>query len=102
MLNSVRLDVKGVLTLPGVGPELSAENILQSISAALHVNTGPVVGQAASKQAIMKNPGIMDTQQPHVQQVWNQFLSSFIICPVHNLISLILYAVSTSSCSAFI
>jgi methyl-CpG-binding domain protein 2 len=56
--------------MQSVGPELSAENILQSISAALHVNTGPVVGQGASKQAIMKNPAIiMDTQQPHIQQV---------------------------------
>ncbi|CAG5116082.1 unnamed protein product, partial [Candidula unifasciata] len=56
--------------MQSVGPELSAENILQSISAALHVNTGPVVGQGASRQTIMKNPAIiMDTQQPHIQQV---------------------------------
>lgn len=53
-----------------MGPDLSTENILQSISAALHVNTGPVVGQGAGKHAIMKNPGInMDTQQPHIHQV---------------------------------
>ncbi|XP_059163369.1 methyl-CpG-binding domain protein 2-like [Physella acuta] len=56
--------------MQSVGPELSTENVLQSISAALHINTGPVVGQGASKQAIMKNPSInMDTQQPHIQQV---------------------------------
>jgi len=56
--------------MQGMGPDLSTENILQSISAALHVNTGPVVGQGAGKHAIMKNPGInMDTQQPHVHQV---------------------------------
>ncbi|KAI8774453.1 methyl-CpG-binding domain protein 2 [Biomphalaria glabrata] len=53
-----------------VGPELSTENVLQSISAALHINTGPVVGQGATKQVIMKNPSInMDTQQPHIQQL---------------------------------
>lgn len=53
-----------------VGPELSTENMLQSISAALHVNNGPVLGQSASKQTIMKNPGInMDTHQPHIQQM---------------------------------
>lgn len=53
-----------------IGPELTTENVLQSISAALHINTGPVVGQGASKQIILKNPSInMDTQQPHIQQI---------------------------------
>ncbi|XP_005103642.1 methyl-CpG-binding domain protein 2 [Aplysia californica] len=56
--------------MQGIGPDLTSENVLQSISAALHVSSGPVVGQGASKQVIMKNPGInMDTQQPHVHQV---------------------------------
>ena len=60
---------------PDVGPELSTENMLQSISAALHVNNGPVLGQSASKQTIMKNPGInMDTHQPHIQQVQSSYL----------------------------
>jgi len=56
--------------MQGVGPDLTTENVLQSISAALHVNAAPVVGQSAGKAAIMKNPSInMDTQQPHVHQV---------------------------------
>ncbi|KAH9488659.1 Methyl-CpG-binding domain protein 2 [Bulinus truncatus] len=56
--------------MQSVGPELTTENVLQSISAALHINTSPVVGQGASKQVIMKNPSInMDTQQPHIQQI---------------------------------
>jgi hypothetical protein len=41
----------------GIGPELSTENILQSISAALHMNNGPVMGQTNNKQALSKIPG---------------------------------------------
>lgn len=52
----------------GVGPELSTENILQSISAALHMNNGPVMGQGNNKQALSKNPGAnIDANQPHIQ-----------------------------------
>lgn len=54
----------------GVGPDLSTENILQSISAALHVNTVPVVGQSNSRASILKNPGVnMDASQPHMQHL---------------------------------
>lgn len=56
--------------MTGVGPDLTTENVLQSIAAALHVNAAPVVGQGAGRAAVLKNPGIhMDTQQPHVGQV---------------------------------
>ncbi|KAL5003944.1 hypothetical protein ScPMuIL_017400 [Solemya velum] len=54
----------------GIGPELTTENILQSISAALHLNTVPVVGQNQSKSSIQKNPGVnIDTNQPHIQHM---------------------------------
>jgi len=56
--------------LQGLGPDLTTENVLQSVSAALHVSSGPVTGQIQGKQAIMKNPGTnLDPQQPHIQQV---------------------------------
>lgn len=66
-------DILKALDLPrnvqGVGPELSTENILQSISAALHMNNGPVMGQTNNKQALSKNPGAnIDANQPHIQQ----------------------------------
>ncbi|KAL8567110.1 hypothetical protein ACOMHN_033012 [Nucella lapillus] len=51
----------------GVGPNLSTENVLQSISAALHLNTVPVVGQSVSGAALVKNPAVhMDAFQPHM------------------------------------
>ncbi|XP_021360511.1 methyl-CpG-binding domain protein 2-like isoform X1 [Mizuhopecten yessoensis] len=54
----------------GVGPELSTENILQSISAALHLGNAPVTGQANNKATLAKNPGVnIDTNQPHIQQM---------------------------------
>ncbi|XP_052792649.1 methyl-CpG-binding domain protein 2-like [Mya arenaria] len=56
--------------IQGVGPELSTENILQSISASLHLSTGPVVGQQGHKNSVHKNPGVhMDVSQPHIQQL---------------------------------
>lgn len=66
-------DILKALDLPrnvqGIGPELSTENILQSISAALHMNNGPVMGQTNNKQALSKNPGAnIDANQPHIQQ----------------------------------
>ncbi|XP_069138386.1 methyl-CpG-binding domain protein 3-like isoform X2 [Argopecten irradians] len=54
----------------GVGPELTTENILQSISAALHLGNAPVTGQANNKATLAKNPGVnIDTNQPHIQQM---------------------------------
>ena len=59
-----------MIYLLGVGPELETESVLQSISAALHLNTMPVVGQSGSKSAIQKNPGVnIDASQPHIQQM---------------------------------
>ena len=52
----------------GIGPELTTENILQSISAALHLSNIPVTGQNASKTAIQKHPNVViDVNQPHIQ-----------------------------------
>ncbi|XP_052277945.1 methyl-CpG-binding domain protein 3-like isoform X2 [Dreissena polymorpha] len=57
-------------SIQGIGPELTTENILQSISAALHLSTIPVVGQQSQKHNLQKNPGVhMDVTQPHIQQV---------------------------------
>lgn len=54
----------------GIGPELTTENILQSISAALHLSNMPVTGQNASKSAIQKHPNVLiDVNQPHIQQL---------------------------------
>lgn len=54
----------------GVGPELATESVLQSISAALHLNAVPVTGQSSSRTAIQKNPGVnIDASQPHIQQM---------------------------------
>lgn len=62
------------LSLPnnmqGIGPELTTENILQSISAALHLSNMPVIGQQSNKSAIQKNPNVhIDINQPHIQQL---------------------------------
>ncbi|CAI9733632.1 methyl2-likeCpG-binding domain 2-like isoform X1 [Octopus vulgaris] len=55
------------LNMQGVGPDLTTENILQSIAAALHVSNIPVTGQNSSK-SIQKNPGVnMDANQPKMQ-----------------------------------
>ena len=57
-----------VLTLTGAGPDLSDENLLQSIAAALHLSSGPLTGQNASRAALQKNPGVsINTDQPLVQ-----------------------------------
>lgn len=54
----------------GVGPELATESVLQSISAALHLNSTPVTGQSSSRASIQKNPGVnIDASQPHIQQM---------------------------------
>ncbi|KAL3867203.1 hypothetical protein ACJMK2_044424 [Sinanodonta woodiana] len=67
-------DVIQSLELPrnvqGIGPDLTTENILQSISAALHLNSTPVLGQNANKSTLQKNPGVhIDANQPHIQQL---------------------------------
>ncbi|PVD20269.1 hypothetical protein C0Q70_20766 [Pomacea canaliculata] len=46
-----------MMVAAGVGPELATESVLQSISAALHLNAVPVTGQSSSRTAIQKNPG---------------------------------------------
>ncbi|XP_013380854.1 methyl-CpG-binding domain protein 2 [Lingula anatina] len=56
--------------LLGVGPDLSEENLLQSIAAALHLSNEPLLGQGASKSAIDKNPGVnINPGQPLIQKV---------------------------------
>lgn len=66
-------DVLQPLELPrnvqGAGPELTTENILQSISASLHLSNAPITGQGSNKATLLKNPGVnIDTNQPHIQQ----------------------------------
>ncbi|XP_045216219.2 methyl-CpG-binding domain protein 2-like isoform X2 [Mercenaria mercenaria] len=57
-------------TVLGIGPELTTENILQSISAALHLGAVPIIGQHSNKNLVQKNPGVhMDINQPHIQQL---------------------------------
>lgn len=57
-------------TVQGIGPELTTENILQSISAALHLGAAPIIGQHSNKNLVQKNPGVhMDVNQPHIQQL---------------------------------
>ncbi|XP_076465090.1 methyl-CpG-binding domain protein 2-like [Babylonia areolata] len=54
----------------GVGPELTTESVLQSVSASLHLNNVPVTGQSNSRSQIQKNPGVnIDTSQPHIQHI---------------------------------
>ncbi|XP_046543068.1 methyl-CpG-binding domain protein 2-like [Haliotis rubra] len=56
--------------MQGCGPEMTTENVFQSISAALHLSSVPITGQNASKSAMQKNPGVnIDTSQPHIQQM---------------------------------
>ena len=60
------------LIFPGAGPDLSTENLLQSIAAALHLSSQPITGQSASKAALMKNPSVnINVEQPliHVSSV---------------------------------
>lgn len=58
-----------LIIISGLGPELSTENILQSISAALHLSNFPIVGQHHQKvSSVQKNPGVhIDVNQPHIQ-----------------------------------
>ena len=66
-LQSVGTIVK-VFVFSGAGPELSTQNLLQSIAAALHLSGQPVTGQPATKSVINKNPGVhINTNQPHIE-----------------------------------
>jgi len=54
--------------IQAAGPDLTTENLLASIAAALHMNNQPLVGQNASRAALTKNPGVhINTEQPLVQ-----------------------------------
>lgn len=54
--------------IQGAGPNLSTENLLQSIAAALHVSSQPITGQSATKAVLMKNPSVsINTEQPLIQ-----------------------------------
>ncbi|ELU03991.1 hypothetical protein CAPTEDRAFT_148837 [Capitella teleta] len=56
--------------IQGAGPNLSTENLLQSIAAALHVSSQPITGQNATKSVLMKNPSAsINTEQPLIQAV---------------------------------
>lgn len=62
------------MTLPrniqGVGPNLSDENLLQSIAAALHVSSHSVTGQTGSKSLIQKNAAVhINADQPLIQSI---------------------------------
>lgn len=62
----------------GIGPELTTENILQSISAALHLGAVPIIGQHSNKNLVQKNPGVhMDVNQPHIQVSESALLITF-------------------------
>lgn len=54
--------------LVGIGPNLSTDNLIQSIAAALHLGNQPVVGQSQSTAKFMKNPTVhINTNQPLIQ-----------------------------------
>lgn len=57
------------VVIPGIGPDLTTENLLQSIAAALHLNnSSPVVGQSQSAAKFAKNPTVyINTTQPLIQ-----------------------------------
>lgn len=56
--------------IQGAGPELSTQNMLQSIAAALHLNNQPITGQQASRASLQKNPGVsINAEQPLIQAV---------------------------------
>ena len=55
----------------GAGPDLSTENLLQSIAAALHLNNQPITGQSAAKSALQKNAAVaVNVEQPLIQVVY--------------------------------
>jgi len=56
-------------TIQGSNPELlGAENLLQSIAAALHLSNQAVIGQNVSKTLLQRNPAVnINTEQPLIQ-----------------------------------
>ncbi|CAH1796606.1 unnamed protein product [Owenia fusiformis] len=70
--SDITAEVFQVLDLPrsikGVGPNLTDENLLQSVAAALHLSNQPLTGQQATKALMDKNPGVnINTDQPLIQ-----------------------------------
>lgn len=64
----MKLNHSDTCLFTGAGPELTTENILQSISASLHLSNAPITGQGSNKATLLKNPGVnIDTNQPHIQ-----------------------------------
>jgi len=56
--------------IQGAGPSLSTENLLQSIAAALHLNSQPLTGQTGSRTSLHKNPCVhINSDQPLVQSL---------------------------------
>ncbi|XP_067929332.1 methyl-CpG-binding domain protein 3-like isoform X2 [Watersipora subatra] len=56
--------------IKGIGPDMTNENLLHSIAAALHLNHSPVVGQSQSVTKFAKSPTVhINTSQPLIQQV---------------------------------
>ena len=63
-------------SIAGIGPDLSTENLLQSIAAALHTANQPVVGQSQSSSKFLKNPTVhINTGQPLVMVCVSQYHS---------------------------
>lgn len=53
-----------------VGPDLTDDTALRSMSTALHVSTQPITGQKGSKDSLEKNPGVfINPEQPLVAAV---------------------------------
>jgi len=53
-----------------VGPNLSEETALRSISTALHVHSLPITGQTGSKSNLERNPGVyLNPEQPLVAAI---------------------------------
>jgi len=60
------------LSLPkgveGVGPNVGADTVLQSVATALHATNQPITGQTSSKDSLKSNPGVyINPEQPLIQ-----------------------------------
>ncbi|KAK2150541.1 hypothetical protein LSH36_401g02003 [Paralvinella palmiformis] len=66
--------------IQGVGPELSTENMLQSIAAALHLNSQPITGQHASKAVVVTENDIQkqEVKVTEARKKLEQAISSLI------------------------
>ena len=63
-----------LLLFSGISPDLSTENLLQSIAAALHLSNHPIVGQSQSTAKFAKNPTVhVNTNQPLIQVMMTSF-----------------------------